>query len=105
MSNQPVAVGHQAEEHRFAVVVDGETAELTYRTAGSQIIFNHTGVPPALEGRGIGSALAKAGLDYARANSLEVVPLCPFIRSYIERKPEYQPLVHQSDGQGSGGFA
>jgi predicted GNAT family acetyltransferase len=105
MSNQSVAVEHQADQNRFAVIQDGETAELTYRTSGSQIIFDHTGVPPALEGRGIGSALAKAGLDYARAHNLEVVPLCPFIRSYIERKPEYQPLVHKSAGQGSGGFA
>jgi hypothetical protein len=105
MSNQPAAVEHQADQHRFVVLQDGATAELTYRTSGSQIIFDHTGVPQALEGRGIGSALAKAGLDYARANNLEVVPLCPFVRSYIERKPEYQPLLHKSDGQGSGGFA
>jgi predicted GNAT family acetyltransferase len=72
-----------------------------YHTEGDQIIFTHTGVPSALEGRGIGSALAKAGLEYARAQGMAVVPLCPFVRSYIERKPEYQPLVQKS----SGGFA
>lgn len=109
MSSQPVTVAHEPDKHRFVVQQDGETAELTYRsgTAG-QIVFTHTGVPTALEGRGIGGALAKAGLDYARANSLEVVPLCGFVRSYIERKPEYQDLVHKpadSAARNSGGFA
>jgi predicted GNAT family acetyltransferase len=107
MSSQPATVTHQPDQSRFAVMQDGETAELTYRGGadGEPIVFTHTGVPAALEGRGIGSALAKAGLEYARANNLEVVPLCSFVRSYIERKPEYQDLVRKSAGGNSGGFA
>jgi uncharacterized protein len=98
---ESLTVQHNEAAHRFEVQQDGHLAELTYRRSGNQIIFTHTGVPSELEGRGIGSALARAGLDYAKAESLTVVPLCPFVRSYIERKPEYQPLVQQS----SGGFA
>jgi predicted GNAT family acetyltransferase len=107
MSSQPVTVRHDTDQRRFVVEQDGQIAELTYRggTEGSPIVFTHTGVPSALEGRGIGSALAKAGLEYARANDLEVVPLCSFIRSYIERKPEYQPLVRKSADSNTGGFA
>jgi predicted GNAT family acetyltransferase len=107
MSNQPVNVIHETEQRRFVVVQDGQTAELTYRGGddGSAIVFTHTGVPSALEGRGIGSALAKAGLEHARANGLEVVPLCSFVRGYIERKPEYQSLVRKSADGNSGGFA
>jgi predicted GNAT family acetyltransferase len=110
MSSQTVTVAHEPENYRFVVVQDGETAELTYRgRTDSQIVFTHTSVPSALEGRGIGGALAKAGLEYARANNLEVVPLCSFVRGYIERKPEYQPLVRKSadnsSGSNSGGFA
>lgn len=101
MSDSKPAVIHDEEGHRFTVAGDDAAAELVYRTAGNQIIFLHTEVPPEMEGRGIGSALAKAGLDYARQQGMEVIPLCPFVRSYIERKPEYQPLVRSS----SGGFA
>jgi uncharacterized protein len=106
MSSQPVTVTHEPEKHRFVAVHEGQTAELTYRGGNSsgQIVFLHTSVPAALEGRGIGSALAKTGLEYARANHLEVVPLCSFVRGYIERKPEYQPLVHRSGDGHSGGF-
>lgn len=101
MPDTTPTVVHDEEGQRFFVAEAGEVAELTYRTAGNQIIFQHTGVPSALEGRGIGSALAKAGLNYAQRQGMGVVPLCPFVRSYIERKPEYQPLVVRSDG----GFA
>ena len=59
------------------------------------IIYTHTEVPDALEGRGIGSKLARTVLDYARAAHLAVVPSCPFIRAYIARHPEYQDLVRR----------
>ena len=50
-------------------------------------------VPRALEGRGIASKMAKFVLDEAQAQQLSIVPLCPFVRGYIEKHPEYQPLV------------
>jgi predicted GNAT family acetyltransferase len=97
-----VEVVHNETQNRFEVSQDGHLAELDYRRVGDQIIFTHTGVPAALEGRGIASALAKTGLTYARDHNLAVVPLCPFVKGYIERKPEYQALVKQ---ESSGGFA
>jgi uncharacterized protein len=101
MADEAVSVTHDEDAHRFVVAENGDVAELTYRTAGNQMVFLHTGVPSNLEGRGIGSALAKAGLEYAKAEGMQVVPLCPFVRSYIEREPEYQPLVRKA----SGGYA
>jgi predicted GNAT family acetyltransferase len=91
-------ITHDQDSRRFTVVEDGLIAELNYRMAGSQMVITHIGVPRALEGRGIGSALAKAGLDYARQQGMGVVPLCSFARRYIERTPEYQPLVSKSAG-------
>lgn len=79
---------HNSVENRFEVLAEGHAAVLEYQMNGDTIVFTHTGVPPALEGRGIGSALAKAGLAYARANGLKVVPLCSFIARYMERHPE-----------------
>lgn len=87
------AVRHHSEESRFEVTLDGQTAELTYRRVGDRIIFTHTGVPTVLEGKGVGSALARAGLEYAKAEGLNVRPLCPFVAAYIARHPEYRKLV------------
>jgi predicted GNAT family acetyltransferase len=53
----------------------------------------HTEVPEPLSGRGIASRLAHAALVYARENGLRVIPTCPFVRSYLERHPEFQELV------------
>ena len=97
-----VEVVHNAAQNRFEVSQEGHLAELDYQRVGNEIIFTHTGVPAALEGRGIAGALVKTGLNYARDNGLAVVPICPFVKGYIERKPEYQALVKQ---ESSGGFA
>lgn len=79
---------HNPVENRFLVELDGHIAELDYQLDGETIIFTHTGVPAALEGRGIGSALVKQGLAYARENRFKVVPLCSFVAKYMERHPE-----------------
>jgi hypothetical protein len=57
------------------------------------IIFMHTGVPSAIEGRGIGSKLVETGLDYARENGLRVRSTCWFVSKYIRHNPEYQDLL------------
>jgi uncharacterized protein len=53
----------------------------------------NTGVPEELAGRGIGSALANAGLKYAREQGLQVIPKCESVASYIEKHPEFSDLV------------
>jgi predicted GNAT family acetyltransferase len=78
---------------RFEVRVGGALAFAEYHLRGRTITFTHTDVPPALEGRGIGNALARTALEHARAEGLRVVPLCPFIAAFIRRHREYQPLV------------
>ena len=93
MSDTP-PVRHNEGKSRFEIEADGEIAYAEYRLADDRIIFPHTIVPEAFEGRGFGSALAKAGLSWAREQGLPVVPRCSFIAGYIERHPEYRDLVH-----------
>jgi len=93
MSEAAFQVENNAAAGRFEAVVDGQLAQAQYRRVGERILFTHTEVPEQLEGRGIAAQLARSGLDFARAEALTVVPLCPFIASYIERHPEYQDLL------------
>jgi predicted GNAT family acetyltransferase len=93
MENVP-EVTHNKADSRFEVELDGDTAYAEYRLSKDRITFPHTVVPEAFEGRGIGSALVKAGLAYAREEGLKVLPLCSFFAGYIERHPEYQDIVH-----------
>jgi len=84
---------HNIDKKCFEIHIEAQTAELNYHLFGNSIIFTHTGVPPALEGRGIGSLLVKTGLEYARKNNLKVESLCWFVSGYIQRHPEFQGLV------------
>lgn len=86
-------IENDPERSRFAADIDGRIAFVEYRRRGNRIYLAHTEVPPALEGHGIGSALAKHALDYARENALQVVPSCPFIAAYIRSHPSYSDLV------------
>ena len=78
---------------RFEMAVDGTVAFVEYERRSDALVLIHTEVPEALGGRGIGSRLAKAVLERARAEGDKVVPRCEFIASYIERYPEYRALV------------
>lgn len=60
---------------------------------GDLIVFSHTEVFPANEGRGVGSALARAALDDVRSRGLKVMPLCPFIKAWMGRHPDYADLA------------
>ena len=65
--------------HRFEIDADGLTAFVTYRVADGVLIFLHEEVPPAREGHGVGSALAKGALELVRGSGLKIIPKCPFI--------------------------
>jgi len=80
--------------HRFEVTLEGETAFAEYSLEPGAIVMPHTVVPEALGGRGVASALIKAGLGYARDHHLKVKPVCPFVAAYIGKHPEVQDLVH-----------
>ncbi|MFS0773387.1 GNAT family N-acetyltransferase [Sphingomonas sp. 1P08PE] len=80
-------------EQEYVLDIDGERAVAAYQREGDTIVFTHTVVPPAIEGRGVGSRLIRAALDDARDQGLKVVPQCPFVGAYIERHPEYRDLL------------
>lgn len=63
-------------------------------TDNNLIVFTHTEVEAGYEGKGVGSQLARTALDDARTRGLGVVPLCPFIKGWIDRHPDYADLVH-----------
>jgi predicted GNAT family acetyltransferase len=72
---------------RFEEWVGDELAELQYRVHGDRLVLVHTGVPPALGGRGLGAALVRAAVERARREGLTLVPVCPFAREWLERHP------------------
>jgi len=86
------SVRDNPERHRFELDIDGEVAFSNYTRDGDTITFMHTEVPPALNGRGIGSKLVRGALDLVRAQNLKVKAKCPFVKAYLDKHTEYADL-------------
>ena len=94
MTNQPPQVRENAERKRFEIDLgDGQLAIAEYTLPAGKIMFTHTEVPPEHEGKGLGSALIRAGLAAARERGLQVIPICPFFARYIQKHAEEQDLL------------
>ncbi len=88
------AVRDAPERDRFEIEVDGALVGFTqYRRRPGTIAFVHTEIDPGHEGEGLGGILVSAALVEARREGARVLPFCPFVRSYIERHPDYLDLV------------
>jgi predicted GNAT family acetyltransferase len=92
-------VTNNEEAKRFEAQVDGLLSLLTYRRFPDRIFFIHTEVPSPLEGKGLAAKLARTALDFARANHLRVVSLCPYVSAFIRKHAEYQDLISFDDLQ------
>jgi predicted GNAT family acetyltransferase len=79
----------QRYEARLGDVVVGFSE---YRRVGNRVIFLHTEIDPAFEGRGFGGRLAAGALDDVRVRALTFTAKCPFISAYLKRHPEYEDL-------------
>lgn len=89
-----IAVTELPDEDRYEVHVDNRPAGiLTYRPEGDAIALLHTEVQPEYGGQGVGGRLVRGALDDLRGRGIRVIPLCPFVSSYIKRHQEYVDLV------------
>lgn len=92
-STDPIAITHNEQAKRFETVVEGQVGYISYQQRDDTLIYDHTIVPQSLGGKGVGSALVKHALNYARDDDKKVLPQCSFVASYIDKHPEYQHLV------------
>ena len=81
-------VVHLPEQSRFEVAGEPDPAVLVYERGEGDVALLHTVVPTAMEGHGVGSRLVATALAWARDEQLEVVPVCSFVQTYLQRHPE-----------------
>lgn len=92
-SDNTIDISHNEAAKRFETSIEGHTGYISYQERGDTLVYDHTIVPQALGGKGVGSALVKHALDYARENNKKVDPQCSFVSSYINKHADYQDLV------------
>jgi predicted GNAT family acetyltransferase len=91
-----ITISNNPDRERFEILdagkVIGKAWYKAYDDGGAgERIFYHTVVNKEYAGQGLAGRLAKVALDETRAAGLGIVPVCPFIKSYIDRHPEYTP--------------
>mgnify|MGYP001245833572 CR=1 FL=1 len=72
-------VRHNEAQGRYELDTEHGLAIAVYHRQGDRLIFTHTEVPPADEGKGIGSQIVRAALDDARKRGFKTVPACSFV--------------------------
>jgi len=78
---------------RFEIEQNGEVAYLEYSLSGNVLELVHTEVPEKLRHMSLASSLAETALQWAREHNLTVDVICPTVRQYIAKHPEYSDLV------------
>lgn len=84
------------EAQRYEITRAGEVLGFAaYRRAGPLVVFTHTQIDPGHEGEGLGGLLVRSALDDVRAHERSVLPICPFVKGWLERHDAYQDLVYR----------
>ena len=89
-----VLVRDNPEQHRYEIHVGSDLAGFAdYHAQPGLVTIMHTEIDPSFEGRGIGWQFVAAMLDDIRARGARVLPVCPFVRAFLQRHREYADLV------------
>jgi uncharacterized protein len=85
-------VRHDPDHSRFFLPLADGDAELIYGPFSDDVLdLQHTDVPPSGQGRGIGDALVRAALAYAREQGMRVMATCPYVQAWLRKHPEERP--------------
>ena len=73
---------------------------MTFSKAGERlVIIDHTEVPAAFRGQGVGQALVARAVADVRAAGKKVLPLCPFAAAQFRRHPEWADLLQATESR------
>lgn len=86
-------IQHNRDLHRFETRIENLLCFIDYRLEGEDLTLPHVGVAQALEGRGIAGELTRTALDWARAQNYRVIPVCPYVQTWLRKHPDYQDLL------------
>ena len=88
-------VTHNQANNAFEAWIDGYLSKLDYIQDGKNFVITHVGVHPEYRGQGVAGKIVEVGLQYAKQNSLRVIPMCSYAAAYIRRNPQHRELTNQ----------
>ena len=91
-----IALEEGPSKGRYVYRVGDDEAYMTFSKAGDRlVIIDHTDVPAAFRGQGVGVALVQRAVADARGAGKEITPLCPFAAAQFRRHPEWSDVLRQ----------
>lgn len=94
MDENNIGIAEVTSPTRFQITVDGNVAGFAqFADEGDERVFFHTVIDEAFSGQGLAGKVVSAALDQTREAGKRVVALCPFVKGYIEKHPEYADLA------------
>ena len=92
---EQVVLKNNESARQFEWKIDGNLAKIEYDFSSDKkrIFLIHTEVPPSLQGMGIAPRLVQAVLEHIEEKGWKLVPLCPYVKSFIKKHPEYLRLL------------
>lgn len=91
-----ISLEQTGSKGRYVYRAEGAEAEMTFSRAGEGlVIIDHTEVPDAFRGQGVGAALVARAVADFRAAEKKVVPLCPFAAAQFRRNPDWADLLQE----------
>ena len=89
-------ISNNVEASRLEMMLeDGSIAFVDYLMQDGHIVYTHTDVLEAHQGKGLDSQLAHEAMEYAKSNGLRVIVECPVIARYLSKHPEYRTITYQ----------
>lgn len=80
-----------------AFVGDTEIGGITYSLLGSRVVLLAASVYPEFRHQGVATEMIRRVLDIVRSQGRTVTIICPIVRTFIDRHPQYEELVDATD--------
>ena len=92
------SVRNNPNELRYELLDDSGAmiGEIRYVLEPGAVALVHTEVDPELQGRGLASELVQGAVNDLRERGLRMIPVCPYVRSWLRRHPEQTDLVEET---------
>lgn len=85
---------HNQELQRYEINLDGsKVGHADYKVDGDVLVFDHTEVDPAHQGKNLAGILMRHALEDVRDRSLKMRPVCSYVVKFVERYDEFANLI------------
>ena len=85
---------HNEGAQRYEILLDGQkVGHADYKVDGDVLVFDHTEVDPAQQGKNLAGILMRQALEDVRARGLKMRPVCSYVVKFVERYGEFADLV------------